>query len=306
MYSCDILKDSVNSRGQRLTTMEITYPRIIHAEIMTHRKKSRNSASSRAKPLKRVIAQVKANPFIPEYWGKNQKGMQAYEELNGWRRWCARLAWLLALRFAVLTARVLEWLNLHKQLGNRVLEPFCWHTIVITATDWGNFFALRTDETAQPEIRCIAQLMQQAYSASTPRRLLPGEWHKPYVDDSEMLPEDVAVKVSTGRCARNSYGTQHDKRAADSEVAMHDRLVASGHMSPTEHQAREFTEEEWSLRDRLAEMISTSDLDEPHKASLLDLVYCSGNLRGFVQYRKTIPFEDDFSKVLASAKLQPA
>lgn len=307
MYSCEILKDSLNSRGQRLTTMEITYPRIIHAEVMTHRKKSRNSASSRAKPLKWLIAEVRRNPFIPEYWGKNQKGMQAYEELTGWRRWCSRVVWKTAMLFAILVARTLEWLNLHKQLGNRVLEPFCWHTIVVTATDWGNFFALRTDEAAQPEIRRIAMLMQEAYRESTPKQLAFGEWHKPYVDDSEELVEEDAIKVSTGRCARNSYGTQHDKRAADREIAMHDQLVGKGHMSPTEHQGREFTEEEWALRDRLAEMIRTAaEVDDQHRASLLETVYSSGNFIGFVQYRKTIPFEDDFSKVLAQAELQPA
>ncbi len=307
MYACEILKDSLNSRGHRLTTMEITYPRIVHGEVMTHRKTSRNSASSRAKPLEWVIAQVRRDPFIPEFWGKNQKGMQAYEELTGWRRWFAKRTWKTAMHMALVLARMLDKLNLHKQLGNRILEPFCWHTIVITATDWGNFFALRTDKAAQPEIRRIALLMQEAYETSVPKVLTPGEWHKPYVDDDEGFSEMDGVKVSTGRCARNSYGTQHDKRAAEREIAMHDGLIADGHMSPTEHQARGLTDEEWDLLDRLAETIRTSNEgNAQYRTTLLESVYTIGNFKGFMQYRKTIPFEDDYSKVLAAAELQPA
>lgn len=82
MYSTRVLKDSVAPCGKRLTTWELTYPRFVHAELMTHRLFSRNSASSRAIPTEKLIERVEKDPAMPIFWGKNQKGMQAEVEMS--------------------------------------------------------------------------------------------------------------------------------------------------------------------------------------------------------------------------------
>jgi thymidylate synthase ThyX len=239
-FKAEILADSVNPDGTRLTTMCVTYPRCIHAEMMTHRLFSRNTASSRAIPTNKLIDQVATSPFIPIHWGKNQKGMQAYEELTHEETVRAKVHWLEA-RQAVLdrVAALLE-LGLHKQIANRLLEPWLWHTAIITATEWENFFHLRCAPDAEPHIHKIACLMRDAYDASTPRYANWGHWHLPLaqLDDlsAELCMEDM-VKVCVARCARVSYLTHDGRRDIQADLDLYDRLVSGGHMSPLEHVA---------------------------------------------------------------------
>lgn len=258
-YSAKILADSI-ARDVRLTTMEVCFPRFILAEFNTHRVLSRNSASSRAIPVEKRIEQVRANPFVPEAFTKNKRGMQADEGVDAHGQSDARDAWLRASEWACREAEFLAGLGVHKQHANRLLEPFCWHTVVVSATDWDNFFALRTHKAAQPEMQIIAKMMKEAYDRSEPRELRPVEWrsawHLPYVGEQDIReiydwhnavgdrpPEQVALATSVVRCAAVSYERQHADRTVHDIIARHDALAAAGHWSPFEHQAKVAGEE---------------------------------------------------------------
>ena len=257
---CDSLHD-----GSRLTTFELTYPRYIHAEIMTHRQLSRNAQSSRAIPVERRLERVRENPVMPIRWGANQRGMQAKDDNVEKPEACGQV-WMAAAHHAAVSAQVLCELNLHKQWANRLLEPFDTITVIATATDWGNFFALRCHPDAQPEFQDLAWKMADLYyffqaeeqplhitEPKHPRELDAGAWHLPLVyndevramgyrldmgEDNQQLWVELA-KLSVARCARVSY-LNHDgsKPNAAKDLALHDMLLASGHMSPFEHQAR--------------------------------------------------------------------
>ena len=159
-YDAKIVADSVSEVGDRLTTMEVTFPRMVLAEFNTHRVFSRNSASSRAIPVEKQLQRIMDDPFIPVWWGRKQSGMQADHELEGDGLVQAKAEWLAARDSAVGHVQRLLELGLHKQITNRLLEPFMWHTVIVTATEWSNFFALRANPMAQPEIRVIAEMMR--------------------------------------------------------------------------------------------------------------------------------------------------
>ena len=237
-----VIADSVNTHDQRITTLELQYPRFIHSEFMTHRVFSRNAASSRAIPVVKMIRQVQEDPAMPIHWGANQPGMQATSEVQGDARTLAVGAWINAAGSAALAAQGLMALGVHKQVANRLLEPFQLMRTIVTATEWANFFHLRDHEDAQPEIRALAVAMREAMEVSTPKRLSAGEWHLPYVLENEMqlIREEVLRKLSTARCARVSYLT-HDGQTPDTDkdIALYERLVGSSpiHASPAEHQA---------------------------------------------------------------------
>lgn len=302
-FDAKVLADSRSPAGHRLTTLEATFPRFVLAEFNTHRVFSRNSASSRAIPIAKQLRRVLEDPYVPVEFGANQPGMQAGDPLTGERREAAEREWLGARDDAV--RRVLglvtdpgaisadddllevlqeaevairnraqpsEWLNVHKQVANRLLEPFMWHTVIVTATEWDNFWNLRCHPDAQPEIRLIAEKMRGAASASDPVEIGWDEWHLPLVnpEDREQVAsiEDL-IKISAGRCARVSYLTHAGKRDPDADIELHDRLLESGHMSPLEHPARpltaaELAEGEWN-----------------------------GNFRGWRSYRKGISGESN-------------
>lgn len=255
-----IIKDSINTAGTRLTTLQLRYPRFIHAEFMTHRVFSRNASSSRAIPVKRLIQDVIEDTAMPLHWGKNQPGMQAREEHNDqvvvgfgsddYVFGSREEAWNVARDNAIRQAEMFDAAGYHKQIVNRLLEPFTHINVVVSATDWDNFFELRDHPDAQPEIQVLARAMKDAMAGSTPDRLREGQWHVPYVDFNEELQLyadrhdlgliEVARKVSVARCARVSYVT-HDgrKTTVEEDVALHDKLVVAEplHASPAEHQA---------------------------------------------------------------------
>ncbi len=245
-YYAKIIADSIamNEYGKpisRLTTMEVCFPRIVLAEFNTHRVFSRNSASSRAIPVAKRIAAVRKNPFVPEAFGRNQKGMQAGEAIGGWQALFARFLWLGAAGFAVFIAWCMSKIDVHKQIANRILEPFSWHTVVVTSTEWENYFALRCSLKAQPEIRIVSELMENAFNASMPREKYNGGWHLPYVRDEEIgapYGERKLAEISTARSARLSYLTQDGRRDLAEDFRLHDSLLGSHHMSPLEHPAQ--------------------------------------------------------------------
>jgi thymidylate synthase ThyX len=223
--------------------MEVRYPRFIHSELMTHRVFSRNAASSRAIPIKKMIAAVRDEPAMPVYWGRNQSGMSAREAVAPEIEARAREEWQAALADALRHAETLSdsAIDLHKQLVNRLLEPFAWITVIITATEWANFFTQRAHEDAQPEIKHLAELMLAAYRESEPGAVAFGRWHLPLIaDDERSLPDELLCKISVARCARVSYLTHDGRRDRDKDIELYERLLgggANGHWSPFEHVA---------------------------------------------------------------------
>lgn len=247
MYSAKVLADSI-ALGVRLTTLEVTFPRFILAEFNTHRMLSRNSASSRAIPVERRIEQVLANPFVPEAFGLNKSGMQASADIGGWRATLARWIWTACARVACIFAWMMSKLGVHKQHANRLLEPWCWHTVVVTATEWANFYALRDHKAAQPEMQITARRMKEAMAKSTPRPLSAGQWHLPYVDENDFFIDKAddldtergndMIKVSVVKCAAVSFERQSAERTRLQVRDRHDTMVRMAHWSPFEHQAR--------------------------------------------------------------------
>lgn len=254
-----ILADSKSVRGDRITTFLLTFPRIILAEFNTHRMFSRNSASSRAIPFAKMVESVQTNPFIPIAWQKDHKGMQGTEYINDYDLLLqCKWDWLQARDFAVQQAESLNnSLEVTKQLCNRLLEPFMYHTVICTATEYDNFFKLRDNEAAEIHIQELAKRMKEAMNNSTPKVLKVGEWHIPFGDD---------LQVATAKCARVSYttvgSTSNSSHTAD--IELYNRLLESGHMSPFEHcaQVMEDTRHCW----------------KPY----------SRNFKGFVQYREIV------------------
>lgn len=249
MIQAKVIEDSIAAHGKRLTTLQLVYPRFIHAEFLTHRVFSRNASSSRAIPIAKMIEQVLNSPAMPVHWGKNQPGMQAKEQVSDETATTAAANWVRAAHDAAQRAYVLMDLGVHKQVVNRLLEPFQHIHVVVTATEWDNFMELRAHEDAQPEIHALASLIGVAMESSTPvyrkrQRLDAANWHLPYVSNEERYVHrespELLAKLSTARCARVSYLT-HDgaNPSIEKDLELFDRLVGARplHASPTEHQA---------------------------------------------------------------------
>jgi hypothetical protein len=245
MIKATIIQDSVYLN--RITTFELEYPRFIHAELMTHRQFSRNAASSRAIPIERMHEHIRDNPAMPIHWGRNQPGMQADEQISDIRS--ARNNWLTASDMAVHSARMLMMDGLHKQIANRVTEPFQTMKTVVTATEYDNFFELRCHRDAQPEIRELALQMQDALANYNPLQLRVGDWHVPYVDrdnsqfevrysvDGQPVTLKEAKEISASCCAQVSY--RRNDTSAEKASLIYKKLIESkpAHLSPVEHQA---------------------------------------------------------------------
>jgi thymidylate synthase ThyX len=174
-----IIADSISPQGHRITSMLLTYPRIIHSEIMTHRMFSRNSASSRAIPFEKMVKMVEENPFTPIAWQKKHKGMQGTEYLNNNKINFSIEKWLQARDSAVHHAKQLnsDLCEVTKQLCNRLLEPFMWHTTLITATEFDNFFELRTPNYQLEERNDFDELIKIHTFKSKKDVLKEGNWY---------------------------------------------------------------------------------------------------------------------------------
>lgn len=267
-FECKIIADSIGPNGKRLTTLTATYPRFIHAEIMTHRDRERNAASSRAIPWKAMRQQIIDDPVIPIKWGAEQKGMQTGDEIEDTEY--AEALWLAARDDALYRADQLHENGLHKSLVNRIVEPWAWITVVMTATEWANFFRLRCHPDAEIHFQKIAGMMRDAINESEPTHLANGQWHTPFISGFEKdteISEVELLKCSVARCARVSYLTHEGKRDIKKDLELFDRLVQGsgfGHWSPHGHVAQA--------------------TDDPN--------HRSGPFIGWKQYRKTFPQEN--------------
>lgn len=284
MITAKILKDSISPTNKRITTFELEFPRFVLPEFNTHRVFSRNAASSRAIPIETMIKQVLDNPAMPIWWGKNQAGMQAKEELDNTKITIdhytgregtsldrAKQIWLESRDEAVKYVKELSNIGLHKQIANRILEPWSHIKVVVTSTEWDNWYNLRNHPDAQPEIHELAKIMLVEHVVSTPVPLEYGEWHLPYITryrnhyttgrhEDGLFDLETAKKVSVSLCAQVSYRKSDD--SVDKAIKIFDKLIESKptHASPTEHQATPLEDSEES----------------------------SGNFRGWLQYRQTI------------------
>jgi hypothetical protein len=352
MYKAKVLADSISPHGCRLITVEATYWRAIHSEQMTHREESRNSASTRAIPLWVQIWNLLTEPFIPEKFGINERGMQSGKFHEGEKHEQAKKIWL-SNRDKALTGAIeltlgtelagemfgykpgaeyataesmlshfeefkaaipktnqdvdlseTELLNVHKQLAGRGLEAYMFHTTVITATEWDNYFALRIHPDAQGEINRIATLIREQIEASTPRELSFGQWHTPYVKPGEYDDPMDAVRNSAARCAAVSYNRQDAKKTQAEVTERYFQLRDGGHMSPLEHQARPSSAEQWTARDAAGQVYLTQakelGIDDLEVAQFVDRLHFEGNFRGWHQHRKDVVNEDNFAKVVVA------
>ena len=274
-------------------TVHLRYPRFIHSEVMTHRVFSRNARSSRAVPIQKMIDEVRDTPVVPWHWGKNQKGMQATEECSARvevPEYCydpdqgfARLqtlelaredAWRHAAAQAASRAEEFKDAGYHKQIVNRLLEPFMWIDTLVTATDWYNFLWLRDHKDAEPHIRDLAIAIKFLIVATEPRELKIGQWHLPYTTEEERssLSQELLQQISAARSARMSYKAFDGTSSVPADVALYNKLTSGTnspeeriHASPLEHQAT----------------------PDPHASR----AHQWGNFRRWIQHRKTIPGE---------------
>lgn len=285
--SAEVVADSVNAFGDRLTTLKLHYHRFIHAEFLRHRMLSHSVSSSRAIPTDKFISQINEFPATPIYWGKNKPGMVADSELKDLD--IVKTTWNTAKENACECASIFVMENCHKQISNRILEPFQFINQVVTATDYFNFFHLRLHEDAQPEIRELARVMREAmtYSCPVERR---DTYHLPFIDDEILEREnniDNCIKISASVCAQSSYRTAD--YSLDVANRIYDKLVTSKpvHASPFEHIALPFSESEMIIRKKAWMLFSDNGLDA--KQTLY-----SRNFRGWEQYRTTIK-DDTFT-----------
>lgn len=295
----EILADSISPDGVRLTTFKVICHRYVLAEFNTHRTLSRNSASSRAIPLAKQVAKVRTDPAVPLVWPAERKGMQGGEPLAARDQDTAQSIWQVDRETSSMHAEALGNLGLHKSVVNRLLEPHLWHTIVCTATAWENFFAQRCSPLAQPEIKAVADLMQEAYRSHQPKSLIEGEWHLPFIDGTDwsalskrsplgvsMYPE--MIKISAARCARTSYETQDGTRDLDEDLDLYDRLVTATppHWSPLEHVATP-----WPANRQRESLWIPSRSGNPMHLVQVDHLPKVGNLLAWRSQRTTVEAE---------------
>lgn len=289
-----VIQHSTTSAFKDLITLEVDFPRFILAEVNTHKMLSKNGASSRAIPVKTMHEQLLNSPASPVFWGKNQAGMQAKEEMPDFERNIAKRLWFNAMRYAIETASLMSELGTHKQITNRLTEPWALQRMVISGTEWNNFFHLRAHPDAQPEFQELALCMQKAILKSRPQTLEPGEWHVPYVerrftngvryyvDDKEISLQD-ALRVSASCCAQVSYRKNDSTLEKARDIC--ERLLngSVAHSSPFEHQGTPIADNCDPTN------MNTWPIGVTHMKR--DRSLWSANFCGWIQHRQLLPNE---------------
>lgn len=259
MYLSEVKKSHCTARvvaysvseetNEKIITFELEYPRLIHSELMTHRLFSRNAASSRAIPVQKMIEMVRENPAMPVRFGKNQPGMQ-----DSGDKFVVEIpyaggfigiedAWNHASEAASDYAEMISNAGYHKQIANRLLEPFQYIKTVVTFTGNGsNFYGLRDHPDADPTICELAQVMKEARDEAKVHVLGVGDWHLPYYENGVFRKGidkglEQAKRISASCCAQVSFRKLDNSSEKADKVF--ERLVESKpvHASPTEHQA---------------------------------------------------------------------
>lgn len=284
-----------------MTTFEVRFHRFVLAEMNTHTLFSRNSASSRAIPLRSKTKKDGTNPLngtidrledvgpaFPILWPKEQPGMQgADEEINARE---GQLIWQYAMEAAIEHAEKLALLGLHKSLCNRIIEPYGYHVATITSVDWQGFFAQRSwnhTKAVQPEFGVVATMMEDAMDASTPSLVQLGSFHLPWVTEEEIasgvFSQLELAKISTARSARVSYMTHHGSHDTDADFLLYDKLHDGDppHASPFQHPATPDASNEFEYKIDPQKY----GIDLPMKTMKVPIV---GNARGWMQLRHLV------------------
>ena len=317
-----IAQNSTCSNRNRIVTFSLKYPRFIHAELLTHRMFSRNAASSRAIPVNSMIDIIEQENMKPVHWGKNKKGMSADQEHNeligisengNVKMLNREQFWYFIRTKNIFYSRLFSEAGYHKQIVNRILEPYQNIKVILTATEFNNFFQLRMASDAQPEIRELATLMYQAIGDSRPELKREGEWHLPFIDsevygicenyirdnkyDCDLAENpviDLALKVSSSCCAQVSY------RKLDTSIPkaldIHDKLIntLAIHASPFEHQAQ--SPPYCSVHKHVFNGFIAGHRGFTHVDKYGNL--WSGNLKGWIQHRHLIPNNTNVTNIM--------
>lgn len=331
-----VLADSISQAGVRMITFEWEYPRLILAELNTHRALSKNSFSSRAVPFEKMLKSLNG---IPVRFGEANPGMQdkgeaynapitlpIYSELvdGGYvpgvyvedeEVFDSIEAWEYARDSAIKIAKAFYEAGYHKQVYNRLLEPFQMMKTIISGTEWGNFYWLRDDGSADPTLAELARCAKEAAALSKPELLKAGEWHLPYVDVSvvagvryysisgnntdntggwvQSISLEQAIKISCARCAAVSY--RNENYGLEKSLELYDRLVGSEkkHASALEHCATPIAPTVFEWSDKLRNVPFMPDSWEKGISHIdRNSNFWSGNLRGWIQHRKTVDGEN--------------
>jgi len=270
MYKAEVILATERFDGAaRLVTFCVTFPRFILAEVNTHTILSKNSASSRAIPTEKVMDDVETHPFVPEF-NRRVTGMGIGEALPLEEQLEAEWEWLVARDSALDQAHLLNGMNVDKSRVNRLLEPFMWHTAIISGTNWRNFFGLRCPDgeptaefPAQIEFQKLSSMMRDAYINAPVTTLQAGQWHTPYAMALDVDDRDRAM-ISAGICGRVSYNRHDQAESTADSIKRAEMFIQNGHWSPLQHQGR-----------------------------VTKTPYQSGNFYGYEQFRKMIPGEED-------------
>ena len=306
-----IVADSISAHSPRLTTFSVRFHQFVLAERNTHRSFSRSDRSTRAVPFERLAAEVHDDPAMPVEFLKAKRGMGGGEPMVGKELEFAQRRWNQDATQALANAGAAHASGEARESVNARILPYIYTNSIITSCEPGllNFFGLRLDRAARPEIRVLAELMWATWNESEPKKLLPGEWHIPLADytdgwtghkcpncgglgcpkcggTGESYISEQIRKVSAARCARQSfsYGKQH---SIEEDLALYERLVNAipKHLGPLEHIATPDVPRVWPADILGWDDSQTSDLPfwkNPH---------LHGNLPGWIQFRKTIPNE---------------
>lgn len=286
----EVVAHSIGPNGIPIFSLLCEYPRIIHGELMTHRLFSRNASSSRAVPFKTMIKNIKNNLFVPYQFQKRHKGMQGSSVFTGWREKVCRTLWEISAEAVFECANMMDRVGITKQLTNRITEPFSNIKVLITSTEWSNFLALRDHPDAEIHIQALAREMKKAMDASTPKVLKEGEWHLPFIRDEERdeYDQDTLLKISVARSARTSYLNNYGKNDINADMKLYEQLIVNDpkHASPCEHQAKCIDTGDLTQFGMIRYAEETTGVE--CRITMNDCDIWSGNLRGWLQYRKTI------------------
>lgn len=240
--TASVLADSVNAEtGDRLTTFAARMPLIIWQELLTHKHLSRNSGSSRAVPILNRIWSCIQDPFVPDRFPLEGRGMQPPgftepgTELH--ERQVRSHLDLMRVNIRACLDRLDDGMG--KEIVNRYLYAWLWNDAVVSGTTWTTVFGLRCHPDAQRQIRLSIEAIRDARDASTPRELARGDWHLPltgFAGDEDLSTDDL-IKVSVGRAARTSYLTHLGTRDPQADLDLYDRVRIPKHLSPFEHVA---------------------------------------------------------------------
>ena len=289
------LLKSVNvHNGKKMMTLRVKYPRIIHAEKLKHSQLKCNTSSSRAIPVKQNNQYILSDVAMPVRFGKNQSGMQDCGELDNpvvidGKSYTPQQAWEYAAGLMCKVSDAFADAGYHKQVCNRLTEPFQYTEAVFSGSEWANFFWLRCDQDADPTIKVLADLCFQAYADDDDWQLLShGQWHLPYVDckfidgeqvfyqEDKQLTLQEAKLISMSTCAQASY--RKEDNSLEKALVVEGRLFSGKkvHASPSEHQAMAFN--------MFSDAFDGTGITHHNKQGDL----CSGNLVGWVQFRQLI------------------